>query len=247
MLHQQHTNNIIELRSKLSRRFNIFITNALTPFIQGKLDEIAEHGNEIALSSNAIKELQNSYIEEINKIDFLNSYARRDTSNVQHAHHDLKPLYRGSSEIHHKSIEPFLMVANPKLIDTTDFVYRHQEVNNKLKTSQSVSKYLRDIKCAINLYSGSNKKHIINNFNKRWFALQMHVEKNWHCISQADIVQQVIRTLECLQNSESNYYNGRFFSAKRKAGSTLQIKINAARKIAENMLPTEVNHCPAVR
>jgi hypothetical protein len=222
-----------------NRRFNLYIVDALITFAERKMLEITTLCEEYYLSEKETNEIQVSYINALNKIDFLTSYARRNIVNIREGH-DLKSINKDNPEILPDSLEPFLQVKNPALVTIQDFVCKHPHVETKLNHSESILSKLRRIKEAINLYSGTNKKNMIADFNIKMQTYLTHVKNNEYTINLSDVMQTVNSLLDNLQEKENKYYTGMlFFSGKRKAHSTFQTRINAARSIAQSIVANE--------
>lgn len=227
--------NIIHARIKtLKKKHNYYINVALSRFIDEKTQLLNRTFKLIQLKPEDVIDVQNVFIERLEKFNFTEAYTRLDHENK-------------GNKFERKKCDPFdcdieYTSFDSKMSNVISFHQPDNFIATALKISQRKEQLLGTVDKIvdeINHYTSDNKKNIIQSFNSsmkyvRQLLSDDTIKSKGFFASANAAKTEIENSLKTIQASENDYYKGRFFAEYRQSNSSLQPKISKAREILDN-------------
>lgn len=214
----------------LLEKQNAYVKDVLDDFIRIRLEEINRACETIQLEPDKIIKVHTAFIEQLEKIQYSLAYTNK-----------LFKRENNTFDIDFDSFNKFMLKQIPSLADPEDpsranpegFISESLGIKEKKK---QILAQVMNIKKTINLYSGDNKKPIIEIFNQEINRLITSLDEKSYFEAVASSKLKLTEILRNIQLSEDNYYTGlTLFVQYRKSNSSLQPKINEAIRMIDSI------------
>lgn len=222
--------NHYRLKEEIEQKSNGHVYASLSRYFDEKSKEIETVAKENNLSLLETSSLKNALLEQLRTVNFNRAYIEK------------KFEYEGIAnlEINYKSFLRYIHSAEiaPELADIEKFVRDKMELET---VKNDFSLKVENLKKIINNYKKYNKQYIVTAFNEEVKKFEVYIKNNPK-INISFFKYKITLLLEKIQERENKYYTNLFFSNFRKTHSSLQVKINDAVKMIDQLDTKEKLH-----